>query len=260
MSEWRALLATVRREPRRALAAALARLKGRLYLAWYRLRGIRVRAGPGLRVFGRLRVRGPGEVILGRDVALYGTVTPFTHAPEARITIGDHTMMDGVRLGCAQEIAIGRHCIIAEARILDTDFHSARVDRRFNAAAPVRVAPVTIGDNVWVGLEAGILPGVVIGRNSVVAYGAVCVREYPPDSVIMGNPARVVSPIPPGGEYALPPVPEREPEAPVLWLVGGMRDWMSRLPGGGGRLVRPASQGGVPDGSNGAPEGGPPGG
>jgi acetyltransferase-like isoleucine patch superfamily enzyme len=184
------------REPRAATRVALALLRGNVYRAYYRLTGRRFRAGPDFRVFGRLSISGPGEVVFGAHVSISGHVTPWTHALTARITVGDDSALDSVRFGCKQEITIGRRCMIAECRIMDTDFHSTRVDRRINADAPARIAPVRIGDNVWVGLEVGILPGAIIGENSVVSYGAICAREFPPNSVIMGNPARVISRIP----------------------------------------------------------------
>lgn len=187
-------------DPYRAVLVALALLRGRWYRFYYPLRGIRFRAGRRFKVFGRLRLKGPGVVIFGDDVVIWGRVTPWTHSPSARIVVGDNTHMAGARFGCVSEISIGRDSIVADARIMDTDFHSTRTDRRWSADAPVRVARVEVGDNVWVSAGAALLPGTRIGKNSVVGFGAVCVREYPADVVIMGNPARVVSPIlsPPG--------------------------------------------------------------
>ncbi len=112
--------------------------------------------------------------------------------------IGDNVTMGATQFGCMREIVIGRDCILARASIMDTDFHSTRADRRTDAA-PVRVAPVHVGENVWIGQSAGILPGTKIGKNSVVSFGAVCMREYPENVIIMGNPAKVVMPIPSGG-------------------------------------------------------------
>lgn len=58
--------------------------------------------------------------------------------------------------------------------------------------APLEYAPVTIHDNVWIGMGAVILPGVTIGANAVVGAGAVVTRDVPPATVVAGNPARTV--------------------------------------------------------------------
>ncbi len=52
--------------------------------------------------------------------------------------------------------------------------------------------PITIGDNVWLGGGAIVLPGVTIGENTVVGAGSVVTRDLPPNVVAVGNPARVV--------------------------------------------------------------------
>lgn len=52
--------------------------------------------------------------------------------------------------------------------------------------------PITIGDNVWLGGGAIVLPGVSIGRNTVVGAGAVVARDLPANVVAVGNPARIV--------------------------------------------------------------------
>lgn len=52
--------------------------------------------------------------------------------------------------------------------------------------------PVTIGDSVWIGGDATILPGVTIGDNVVIGAGSVVTRDIPSDCIAVGNPARVV--------------------------------------------------------------------
>jgi acetyltransferase-like isoleucine patch superfamily enzyme len=137
-------------------------------------------------------------VRFGDGVRVGMTVTPWTHDPDAIIDVGDGTFLNGTRFGCRQSIRIGRRSIVAEASIMDTDFHSTRADRH-NPDAPVRVAPVVLGENVWVAANVGILAGTTIGDNSVVGYGAVVRGTFPADVIIAGNPAKVEKPIPSSG-------------------------------------------------------------
>lgn len=187
---------------------ALALLKGYWYRAVLRMLGRRFRAGSRFRVFGRLSVRGSGEVIFGDNVAIWGRVNAWTYAPDARLVAGDDVMMSGTRFACARRITIGRGSILADASIYDTDFHSTRADRR-SLDAPIRIARVEIGENVWVAAGAILLPGTTIGQNSVVGAAAVCMRSFPADKVIIGNPAKVAMPIPSIGG----PAPAVEGEA-----------------------------------------------
>jgi acetyltransferase-like isoleucine patch superfamily enzyme len=182
--------------PGAALTYAIARLRGE-WSRWYLPAvGYRFSAGPGLLMHGRLKLRGPGRVIVGKHVQIWETVTPWTTTREAAITVGDGTVLAGTRMSCASSIAIGAHCIVADCRIMDSDFHPLSENRR-DPAAPVRTLPVVVEDNVWLAAQTAVLPGVTIGRNSVVSFGAVCGGKYPPDVIIVGNPGRVAGKIPP---------------------------------------------------------------
>ena len=121
----------------------LALLRGHWYKRYYRLRGVRFHAGSNFRVLASLDVRGPGEVVFGDNVEVGGKATPYTYDARARIVVGDNVLIGATRFGCVREIVIGRDCILAEASIRDTDFHSVHVDRR-SVSAPVRTAPVHI--------------------------------------------------------------------------------------------------------------------
>jgi maltose O-acetyltransferase len=54
------------------------------------------------------------------------------------------------------------------------------------------ISPVTISDDVWIGMRVIILPGVTIGRGAIIGAGAVVTKDVPPYCVAVGNPARVV--------------------------------------------------------------------
>jgi len=72
----------------------------------------------------------------------------------------------------------------------------------YTAAHPVQAAerikgpefgaPVTIRENAWIGGAAVIRPGVTVGRNAVIAAGAVVIRDVPDNTVVGGNPAKVI--------------------------------------------------------------------
>jgi acetyltransferase-like isoleucine patch superfamily enzyme len=179
------------RQPHVAMREGWAIAKGLWYRSWYSLRGRRFKAGRNLRIDGRLILRGPGTVVLGDNVRIGMTVTPWTYTPDAVITIGDDSFVNGTSFACAREIRIGHRAILGRSSIMDTDFHSIRADRH-RPESPIRVAPVELADNVWVAAQVGILPGTRIGTNSVVGFGAVCAGVYPDNVVIAGNPAKVI--------------------------------------------------------------------
>ena len=115
------------------------------------------------------------------------------------IVIGDYVLITpGVRISACDSIRIGHSCMIAHgAYITDSDWHGL-YDR---IAIPKKVAPVTIGNNVWIGDRATVLKGVTIGDNSVVAAGAIVTRDVPADVVVAGNPAREIHPLDGDGAF-----------------------------------------------------------
>jgi len=139
---------------------------------------------------GRLVVRGPGRVIIGDSVQCSMRVTCFTHHPDAVIRIGNKVFLNGSRFGCQQSIAVGDGCILADCRIMDTDFHSTNPLRR-NDPELIKSAPIEIEENVWVTSNCFILKGVTLGRNSTISVNSVVFETIPPNSIAGGNPATV---------------------------------------------------------------------
>lgn len=91
---------------------------------------------------------------------------------DGKITVGKRVMF-----GCAVTIATVGHPVEPTMREY------------------MYTAPVTIGDNCWIGAGAVLCPGVTIGENSVIGAGSVVVHDIPANSVAVGNPCRVVRPI-----------------------------------------------------------------
>lgn len=184
------LLRRILRDPGTAFGYVWARAKGFGYRIFYRMNGRRFTAGRRFRVYGSLSIRGPGAVEFGDNVTVWQHVTPWTHSSTALIRVGDNTRLAGVRMGCVELIDIGADCIVAECRIMDSDFHSTSAHRH-SSDAPVRTAPVRLEENVWIAAQAGLLPGTSIGKNSVVSFGSICSGTFPADVIIVGNPARI---------------------------------------------------------------------
>jgi acetyltransferase-like isoleucine patch superfamily enzyme len=136
-----------------------------------------------------VQVRG-GSVVLGDAVHFRGAPVraAFSTGPEGRLSIGDAVFVNyGVTLHAERSVTIGSRVHLGDlCAIWDTDFHA------LEAGTPVRVAPVVIEDDVWIGRQAIVLPGVTIGRGSVVAAGAIVTADVPPATLVGGNPARTI--------------------------------------------------------------------
>jgi maltose O-acetyltransferase len=87
-------------------------------------------------------------------------------------------------------ITIGADCQIGPNVQLLTPTHPVEAAPRRAKLEAAR--PIAIGDNVWIGGGAIVLPGVTIGDNSVIGAGTVVTRDVPPNVVAVGNPARVI--------------------------------------------------------------------
>ena len=109
----------------------------------------------------------------------------------SRLHVGDGTFFnaDLLVLGGGL-VTIGRHVLVGPSVRIYTPQHALDVDDRRDGWE--RVEPVTIEDDVWLGGNVVVLPGVTIGARSVVGAGSVVVKDVPPDVVVVGNPARVV--------------------------------------------------------------------
>ncbi|SDJ15525.1 maltose acetyltransferase domain-containing protein [Salimicrobium halophilum] len=91
------------------------------------------------------------------------------------------------------EIRFGDRCQVAPGVHIYTATHP--LDAKERSAGKEYGKPVTIGDDVWLGGSAVINPGVRIGDRAVVAAGAVVTKDVPADTVVGGNPARVIKEI-----------------------------------------------------------------
>lgn len=137
---------------------------------WY-YRNLLSQSGANLRVADEVRIYNPRMVTIGSGCYL-GTGCQL-YAWSDRIIIGNNVL-----------IAAGVKMITRKHNFGDIDL-------------PISVqgynhAPITIEDNVWIGFNVVVLPGVSIGRNSIIGAGAVVTRSIPANSIVGGVPARVI--------------------------------------------------------------------
>ena len=88
------------------------------------------------------------------------------------------------------KVRIGNNAFIAPNVGIYTAGHPFDVKQRNEGLE--YAFPVTIGDNVWIGAQACILPGVTIGDNTVIAGGSVVTKDIPANVIAAGNPCRVI--------------------------------------------------------------------
>ncbi len=130
----------------------------------------------------------------GHHVNMLGPVKIFTDEKDAVIKIGDNTRIHGSCIHARESITIGKNCLIgANCNILDSNGHETSfpdVENRIHTRGYSK--PIIIADNVWIGANCFILPGVKIGKGSIISANSVVTKDIPSMVIAAGNPARVV--------------------------------------------------------------------
>ncbi|UTI62725.1 acyltransferase [Paraconexibacter antarcticus] len=136
--------------------------------------GGRIEVQAGAQVRDRCELKSTGDLRLGARCVLSRTAT----------------------LHCHERIHIGARCAIAErTTIIDSD-HGFDGSDTFVLEQPVRSAPITVGENVFVGTNVVILRGTTVGDRAVVAAGAVLNGgDFPAAHIVAGVPARTLRPL-----------------------------------------------------------------
>lgn len=130
---------------------------------------------------------------MGRNVFIE---TPFHCAYGVNLFLGDDVYINS---GCAildcGRVEIGAGSMLGPAVQIYTAIHP--LDPVERATGVETTAAITLGTNVWIGGAAVLLPGVTVGDNAVVGAGAVVVKDVAANTVVVGNPAKVVRKIEP---------------------------------------------------------------
>ncbi len=143
-------------------------------------------------------------VKVGHGTSIYlGTM--FDVGIRGSVTFGDYVLMNGARIICDSQVSIGNHCLVSwNVVLMDTyrlslapeqrrrELESAAARTLRTAAADVPAQPIHISNNVWIGFDVCVLPGVTIGEGSVIGARSVVNENVPPFTLAAGNPARII--------------------------------------------------------------------
>lgn len=107
------------------------------------------------------------------------------------VTIGDDTRI-GIHCTVIGPVSIGHHVNLAQGCVVTALNHNfADTGKRIDQQG-ITTRRVMIGDDVWIGANAVVLPGVTIGCHAVVAAGAVVTKDVPDHCVVGGIPAKII--------------------------------------------------------------------
>ncbi|MBQ9231810.1 MAG: acyltransferase [Prevotella sp.] len=107
------------------------------------------------------------------------------------VVIGDHTRI-GIHCTVIGPVTIGSHVNLAQGITVTALNHNFKDTTLRIDEQGISTKPVVIGDDVWIGANAVILPGVTIGRHAVVAAGAVVTKDVPDNCIVGGVPASIL--------------------------------------------------------------------
>jgi len=148
-----------------------------------------------------VRNDGAGSLVIGKQNSFgcpvsarlgKGEILIQARHPNSEIVIGEgNEFNNNVAIVSNERITIGDRCRIGDqVAIMDCDFHEIAPETRNRTHG--LTAPVTIGNNVWLGSRVMILKGVTIGDNSVIGAMSVVNKSIPANCIAAGFPARVV--------------------------------------------------------------------
>lgn len=125
-----------------------------------------------------LKVKGNFSIYYDGDVIVF---------EGGKLELGSGFFNSNVKIRCKDNIKVGNNVAIShDVTIMDSDAHQVEYEGYKSTK------PIIIEDNVWIGSRALILKGVTIGKGAIVAAGSVVTKDVPPNSMVVGVPAKVI--------------------------------------------------------------------
>lgn len=184
----------------------------RLSFPWYIMKRafVTARLKGGFNHFGKNTLLAPGVKILtpqnvsiGDNSSIMSNCiieTCVTNSKNPELTIGDKVSIgEYSHITCTNRIVIGNGVLTGRFVLITDNSHGNITEEEADIPPLSREihsnGPVFIGDNVWIGDKATILPNVTIGKGSIIAANAVVTKDVPEYSVVAGVPARIIKTI-----------------------------------------------------------------
>lgn len=157
--------------------------------------------GKGTVIYEDVSIRNGRHIEIGQKCVIspqtvLSTTTTNVNTPP-RLVIGDAVWIGhGCHITASNAITIGKGSLLGKYITITDNSHGAITDSEADRPPYLRPVtskgPVIIGDKVWIGDKAIILPGVTIGNSCIIGAGAVVTKDIPARSIAVGNPAEII--------------------------------------------------------------------
>ena len=174
----------------RLLRPAIAVMLDRMRAAAWRARGAHI--GIKTRVGTRCVIQRPGRLSAGDRCQFEHDVFLKITSEAASVVLGQEVFVGrGAEFDISHGLTLGNHVLIAPGCFITDHAHRHEPGATITSQGCVG-APITMGDDVWLGANAVVLAGVTIGAGAIVGAGAVVTGDVAPMSIVAGVPAKVI--------------------------------------------------------------------
>ncbi len=137
------------------------------------------------------------NVIIGRKTVLELYDNYAGKHFDAHLTVGSNTKIGPYNhISCVNEVRIGNDVLLGRRVFITDNSHGESLRSQLEINPDLRPVhskgPVIIEDCVWIGEGVSVLPGVTIGKGSIIGANAVVTKDIPPYCVVVGVPARII--------------------------------------------------------------------
>jgi acetyltransferase-like isoleucine patch superfamily enzyme len=147
---------------------------------------------PTVQFDGRVEAKGTRRITIG-PYGRFGAGVELETQEAGRITIGSHARINRGCTFCSYtEVTLGNYVLIGEYTSLRDANHGTKKGE-YMRVQPHDTRPIRIGNDVWIGRGACILPGVSIGDGAIIGANSVVTKDVPSFAIAVGSPATVIA-------------------------------------------------------------------